>query len=221
MESIALLDRAGPRRSPATMSTFHHGVSPGNKGLRYPPDPPTVEEIIAVMRAAGDSAEGVRLRGVIVALWRAGLRISEALALNETDLDPARGAVLVRHGKGTSAARSGWTAGESAGINRHGEGDENALHRRRSESRWPRVMRWRSVRAQRSVDRGRAGGAIEPRNSIEVQGADAFPRVRKAIPLAALCASRWRTLRGRRSQARTTSSMRENREISWSPARCW
>ena len=36
-------------------------------------------------------------------------------------------------------------------------------------------MRWRSVRAQRSVDRGRAGGVIEPRNSIEVQGADAFP----------------------------------------------
>jgi hypothetical protein len=38
--------------------------------------------------------------------------------------------------------------------------------------RWPRVMRWRSVRAQRSVDRGRVGGAIEPRNLIEVRGAD-------------------------------------------------
>ena len=37
---------------------------------------------------------------MIVMLWRAGLRISEALALNETDLDPDRGAVLVRHGKG-------------------------------------------------------------------------------------------------------------------------
>ncbi len=100
MESIALLDRAGRRRSPATTSTFHRGVSPGNKGLRYPPDPPTVEEIVAVMRAAGDSPEGVRLRGVIVVLWRAGLRITEALALNETDLDPDRGALLVRHGKG-------------------------------------------------------------------------------------------------------------------------
>ena len=52
------------------------------------------------MRAAGDSPDGVRLRGVIVVLWRAGLRISEALALNESDLDPERGAVLVRHGKG-------------------------------------------------------------------------------------------------------------------------
>ncbi len=52
------------------------------------------------MRAAGDSVEGLRLRGVIVMLWRAGLRISEALSLNETDLDSDRGAVLVRHGKG-------------------------------------------------------------------------------------------------------------------------
>jgi integrase len=99
-DSTPLLDRAGRRRSPATTSTFHQGVAPGNKGLRYPPDPPTVEEIVAVMRAAGDGPEGVRLRGVIVVLWRAGLRISEALSLNETDLDPERGALLVRHGKG-------------------------------------------------------------------------------------------------------------------------
>ena len=41
---------------------------------------------------------------------------------------------------------------------------------------------------------------------------------RKARLLAALYASRWWALRGQRSQARTTSSMRENREISWSPA---
>ena len=43
------------------------------------------------MRAAGDDTEGVRLRGIVVVLWRAGLRISEALALHETDLDPDRG----------------------------------------------------------------------------------------------------------------------------------
>src|SRR5258708_4032900 len=100
MESVALLDCAGRRRSPAPLSTFHQGRPPRNKGLRYPPDPPTVEEIIAVMRVAGDSPEGVRLRGVIVVLWRAGLRISEALALTESDLDRTRGGVTVRHGKG-------------------------------------------------------------------------------------------------------------------------
>jgi integrase len=100
MESVPLLDCAGRRRSPATLSGFHQGRSPRNKGLRYPPDPPTVEEIITVMRTAGDDPDGLRLRGVIVLLWRAGLRISEALALAESDLDPARGAVLVRRGKG-------------------------------------------------------------------------------------------------------------------------
>lgn len=88
VQTTQLIDRGGPRRSPATTSSFHQGLPPHNKGLRYPPDPPTVEKIVAVMRAAGSSPEGVRVRGVIAMLWRAGLRISEALALNETDLDP-------------------------------------------------------------------------------------------------------------------------------------
>ena len=59
-----------------------------------------MEEIIAVMRCAGGDPDGVRLRGLIVVLWRAGLRIREALALTESDLDKARGAVLVRREKG-------------------------------------------------------------------------------------------------------------------------
>ena len=54
--SELLLDRAGRRRSPATMPGFHAGHAPGNKGLRYPADPPKVEEIIAVMRTAGDAS---------------------------------------------------------------------------------------------------------------------------------------------------------------------
>ena len=114
-----LLDRAGRRRSPATTSTFHQGASPGNKGLRYPPDPPTVEEIIAVMRAAGDGPEGVRLRVVIVVLWCAGLRVREALALNEADLDVGRGALLVRHGEGDKRREVGWTVGHGHTSN-HG-----------------------------------------------------------------------------------------------------
>jgi site-specific recombinase XerD len=53
-----------------------------------------------VMRTAGGTPDGRRLRALIVVLWRAGLRISEALALQESDLGPGRGAVLIRHGKG-------------------------------------------------------------------------------------------------------------------------
>jgi hypothetical protein len=36
---------------------------PGNKGRRYPADPPRVEEIVAVMRQAGTDLYGRRLRG--------------------------------------------------------------------------------------------------------------------------------------------------------------
>ena len=98
--SELLLDRAGRRRSPATMPGFHAGHPPGNKRLRYPADPPKVEAIVAVMRAGGECAHGRRLRGLIVIMWRAGLRIQEALAPTEGDLDERRGSLLVRRGKG-------------------------------------------------------------------------------------------------------------------------
>jgi hypothetical protein len=55
----------------------------GFQRVRYAADPRTIEEIVAVMRAAGDNAHGRRLRALIVVLWRAGLRIHEALALAE------------------------------------------------------------------------------------------------------------------------------------------
>ena len=67
-----LLDAAGRRRSPATMPGFHAGRPPRNKGMRYPADPPTVEEIVAVMRAAGETTHGQRLRGLIVVLSLSG-----------------------------------------------------------------------------------------------------------------------------------------------------
>jgi site-specific recombinase XerD len=82
------------------MPGFHAGRQPRNKGIRYPADPPSVEEIVAVMRSAGDGPHGRRLRALIVVLWRAGLRINEALALTEADLDRRRGSLLVRRGKG-------------------------------------------------------------------------------------------------------------------------
>ena len=61
-----LLDVAGRRRSPATLPELHAGRVPGNKGRRYAADPPTVDEIIAVMRHAGQVRYGNRLNGLIV-----------------------------------------------------------------------------------------------------------------------------------------------------------
>jgi site-specific recombinase XerD len=100
MSSSVVLDAAGRRRSPATLPGHHTGRVPRNKGQRYPADPPTVEEIVAVMRQTRDDYHGFRVRALIVVLWRAGLRIQEALALTEPDLDERRGSLLVRSGKG-------------------------------------------------------------------------------------------------------------------------
>jgi hypothetical protein len=105
-----LQNAAGHPRAAVTMPGYHAGRPPRNKGRRYPPDPPTVEEIIAVMRSAGTGPDGVRLRALIVVLWRAGLRISEALALAETDMDARRGAVLIRRGKGDKRREVGMDA---------------------------------------------------------------------------------------------------------------
>jgi len=45
--------------------------------LRYPADRPRVEEIIAIMRQAGQSPHGDWMRGLIVVLWRTGLRVAD------------------------------------------------------------------------------------------------------------------------------------------------
>ena len=100
-----LLDAAGRRRSPATTPGFRAGIAPRNKGQRYAADPPTVDEIIAVMRHAGHARHGHRLNALIVVLWRAGLRINEALSLTETDLDEQRGSVSGQAWQERSPAR--------------------------------------------------------------------------------------------------------------------
>jgi len=67
------------------------------------------------MRHAREIRYGNRLNALIVVLWRAGLRIHEALALTETDLEEQRGSILVRHGKNDRRRQVGmdawgWTA---------------------------------------------------------------------------------------------------------------
>jgi hypothetical protein len=111
MPSTVLLDACGRRRSPATLSSFHQRRPPRNKGQRYPADPPTVEEIISVMHAAGEDNEAVRLRGLIVVLWRAGLRISEALALTGATWTWVAARSWSATARAASVARLGWTAG--------------------------------------------------------------------------------------------------------------
>jgi len=104
-----LLDAAGRHPHPPTLPEFHAGRPPRNTGIRYPADPPTIEEIVAVMRRAGDGVHGRRVRGLIVVLWRAGLRICEALTLGRRRPGPAPrlGAGAARPGRPPPRGRHG------------------------------------------------------------------------------------------------------------------
>jgi hypothetical protein len=94
---LTLLGVAGHRRRCPAITPVASRVT---RDAPYPADPPTVEEIVAVMRQAGEDRHGLRARALIVVLWRAALRIQEALCLTETDLDSNCCSVLVQRGKG-------------------------------------------------------------------------------------------------------------------------
>jgi site-specific recombinase XerD len=60
-------------------------------------------EVEALLKACGKSATGLRNRAAICLMWRAGLRVSEALAIEARDIDLTAGTVRVRRGKGGRA----------------------------------------------------------------------------------------------------------------------
>jgi len=79
-----------------------------NKGIKLPPEPLTADEVRSLLAAASNRAPtGIRNRALIVVLWRAGLRISEALALMPRDVDLEAGTLHVRHGKGDRSRKVG------------------------------------------------------------------------------------------------------------------
>jgi len=90
---------------------------PANKGHKLPPEPLTAEEVKDLLRACSKrAATGVRNRALIVALYRAGLRISEALALFPKDLDAQASTIRVLHGKGDHDRVVGLDAGAWAVV---------------------------------------------------------------------------------------------------------
>ena len=101
----------GHRRSPATIPGYHQGRAPRNKGLRYPADPPTIEEIVAVMRAARDGLDGARRRALIVMLWRAGSGTARHWISPKPTLTARAVPCWSDEASAGNAARSGWTAG--------------------------------------------------------------------------------------------------------------
>ncbi|PZS12314.1 MAG: hypothetical protein DLM64_05175 [Solirubrobacterales bacterium] len=96
-----LLDPLGRPRAPITLPEYRKGRRPPNAGKTYPAEVLTGQELEALLgRLSERSPAGVRDRALIVLLWRSGLRIGEALALDPKDLDLAAGSITILRGKG-------------------------------------------------------------------------------------------------------------------------
>lgn len=79
----------------------------GNKGQSFPAEVLTPAEVRALMDACRQGALGDRNRALIAVLYRAGLRVSEALALRPQDVDASAGTIRVLRGKGGKARTVG------------------------------------------------------------------------------------------------------------------
>ena len=89
---------------------------PANAGQRYPAEILNPDEVRGLIKACSNRAPtGVRNRALIVLLYRAGCRISEALRLLPKDLDRAAGTATVLRGKGGKRRTIGLDPGAPAG----------------------------------------------------------------------------------------------------------
>src|SRR5262245_12805375 len=92
--------RRGPIHEQSADRTSRRGRRPANKGQRYPAEILAADEVRALIRACSNRApSGVRNRALLVLLYRAGCRISEALRLLPKDLNRAAGTVTVLRGR--------------------------------------------------------------------------------------------------------------------------
>lgn len=79
-----------------------------HKGKKLPPEIYTRDEVERLIRACPHTSSiGVRNRALIAVLYRAGLRISEALDLYLKDVDFEKGTIQVLHGKGDQSRTIG------------------------------------------------------------------------------------------------------------------
>jgi site-specific recombinase XerD len=106
-ESTRSLDACGRLRSTAAEPGYLAGRRPSTKGRRFTPDPYHVEDLVKLLNAITPQRPGPlgeasaeRLRALVIVMWRTGMRISEALALEERDLERRNLTMVIRHGKG-------------------------------------------------------------------------------------------------------------------------
>ena len=90
---------------------------PANKGNTYPVEVLAPDEVRRlIMACSASSSLGLRNRALITVLYRAGLRISEALDLRVKDVDMYAGSIAVLRGKGNRRRTVGVDAGALAVI---------------------------------------------------------------------------------------------------------
>jgi integrase/recombinase XerD len=75
------------------------------KGVKYPAEILTTDEIQSILAKCTGGALGLRNRAMLYVLWRCGLRVSELLDLKPGDV--LTEAIRVRHGKGDKARTVG------------------------------------------------------------------------------------------------------------------
>ncbi|QYK49090.1 MAG: tyrosine-type recombinase/integrase [Phycisphaeraceae bacterium] len=84
---------------------------------RLPPEVLTDDEVRALLDACGRyTPVALRNRALITLMYRAGLRVSEALALHPKDVDLESGIVRVLHGKGDRYRAVGLDPGAAAVV---------------------------------------------------------------------------------------------------------
>ena len=90
-----------PERSPVTLPGHRAGEDPPNKGRTFPAEPLNADEVKKILGAISSRGHsGIRNRALVATMWRAGLRVTEALSLYTKDVDLQSGAVSILHGKG-------------------------------------------------------------------------------------------------------------------------
>jgi site-specific recombinase XerD len=83
------------------MPKMRPGDEPGNKNRTFKPEPLSQDEVAAMLRLCSTRyPTGIRNRALITVLYRAGLRVSEALALKVSDID-------FKHARATKPVLSG------------------------------------------------------------------------------------------------------------------
>jgi hypothetical protein len=193
VDAELVLDARGRHRSPANRPGAHRGVAPANKGMRFPPDPPTVTECMAMLRACPPTPYGRRLYAAIVLMWQGALRAFEALAVTEADLDDESGRIQIRHGKG----------------------DKQAMIRM-AQWAWPFLDEWRAVRRELPNPRGALLCVIDPPTAGR---AWSYPDMRRRLKDLALEAGS--PSASRRTSCATASPSRPTRPASRSgPSSC-